>query len=63
MNAQHVAAGGLHFAGRLPDGVGLQSDDGQLGAGGGERLGDDAPQAAGAAGDQHDFVLPIIHVQ
>ena len=63
MDAEDVMAGGLHFGGGLFDGVGLQADDGEFGAGGGEAIGDDAAQAAGAAGDENDFVLPVIHVQ
>ena len=61
VDGQHVMAGRLHLGGRLLDRLGLQGGDGDLAPGGGELLGDHAPQAAGAAGDQDDLVLPESH--
>ena len=60
-NAQHLAAGRLHFLLRAGDGLGLEADDRQFRSRPGEMLGDDAAQSARSAGHQNDFVLPIIH--
>ena len=61
MHAEDFAAAAAHFGGGRLDGVGLQCGDNHFGPGSTERLGNHPPQAARAAGNQHDFFLPEAH--